>query len=65
MTLLTSLSSAEWALIAVNLLLLVFAGEIYDRLALDEKKERGKQVHLVRLINIVVIGLVLYRQIDC
>ena len=57
------MSSVEWLLIAVNFGLFVFAGEIVQKLTPKSDGDQTKQVHLFRVINAVIIGLILYKAI--
>ena len=57
------MSSIEWFLIAVNLGLFVFAGEIVQKLTPRSDNDQTKQVHLLRMINAVIIGLIIYKAI--
>ena len=57
------MSSIEWILIAVNFGLFVFAGEIVQKLTPKSADDQNKQVHLLRVINAVIIGLILYKAI--
>jgi small-conductance mechanosensitive channel len=57
------ISSLEWFLITINIGLFVFAGEIVDKLTPKLESQQSKQVHLLRVINIVIIGLILYKAI--
>ena len=67
MTMLTELfnniSLGEWLLLAVNACLLLFAGQIYQKLSLNSDQQISKQVYLFRIINIAIIGLILYKNI--
>jgi len=58
-----NLPLTEWFIIVVNIVLFIGAGWLYDRLSTNEDGQRNKQIYLVRLINVVVIGLVLYSHI--
>ena len=55
------ISTLDWLLIAVNIGLFIFAGEIYQKLTLQQDSQQSKQLHLFRVIKVVIIGLVLYK----
>lgn len=55
------ISTLDWFLIAVNIGLFIFAGQIYQKLTPQQDSQQSKQVHLFRVINVVIIGLVLYK----
>ena len=57
------ISALEWLLIAINIGLFVFAGEIVEKLTPKVDEQQGKQVHLFRVINVVIVGLILYKAI--
>lgn len=58
-----TMSTLEWLLIIVNAGLFFFAGQIYHKLSPKSDKQQTKQVHILRVINVVIIGLVLYKAI--
>ena len=58
-----TISSLEWFLIIINIGLFFFAGDIYQKLSPKSDSQQNKQVHLLRIINVVIIGLVLYKAI--
>ncbi len=61
MSLLSSITFIEWALIVINILLFLLADDIYDRLTTASTQQHDKQVHLIRLVNILIVGLIVYR----
>ena len=60
---LATISVAEWIIIVINIAVLIGAEHIYERLATEEQGERKHQVHLVRLINVLIISLIFYSHI--
>lgn len=56
-------STLEWVLVAINIGLLLFAGAIYKKLTPKKGIQQSKQVHLFRVINVLIIGLILYKNI--
>ncbi len=58
---LEQISTGEWTLLAINICLLVFANTIYKKLTFKKGEQHNKQLYLFRLINILIIGLILYK----
>lgn len=57
------ISALELFLIAVNIALFIFAGDIVQKLSPKQDSQQSKQVHLLRVINVIIIGLILYKGI--
>ena len=57
------ISTLDFFLIAINIGLFIFAGEIYQKLTPRQDSEQSHQVHLLRVINGISIGLILYKAI--
>ncbi len=57
------MSALDWVLLAINVCLFIFASAIYKKLTPKKETQHNKQVYLFRVINVVIVALILYKNI--